>query len=289
MGFILVILLLVSVAYSQDIVRFGFTAVVAKEDIESIEHFLNYLSRRTGYRFVPVFTKSYDEMSYLLSRRIVDIAYICGAPYVEDKDTSNFELLAVPLHKGKPLYYSYVITRRDKAYKSILDLRGKPYAFSDPKSNSGSLVPTYILIENGYKAEDFFNPIVYTYSHSESILAVYYGFVEGASVDSIVFEQFAKKTPEIASKLKVIEAYGPYPITPVVVRKGLAKSIKRTVRDTLILMARDAKGKKILKEFALDGFTVVSDEFYDPIRDMISTVKAFKFPYGNEEVSRQAP
>ncbi len=280
---LLALLLAFSLVFSQETYRFGFTAVVAKEDVKSVEKFLSYLSKKTGYRFVPVFTKSYDEMSYLLSRGMVDFAYICGAPYVEDKDYAGFELLAVPLYRGKPLYYSYVITRREKNYKSILDLRGKPYAFSDPKSNSGSVVPTYILVRNGYRPEDFFKPIVYTYSHSESILAVYYGFVEGASVDSIVFDQVVKKSPEIASQIKVIEAYGPFPITPMVVRSQLDDDVKYALRKVLLSMSRDPEGRKILSEFAIEGFTVVDDSFYNPIRNMIAVIKNSTLAYGYEK------
>ena len=274
MGLLVFLLLItVSLSLSQEVIRFGFTAVVAKEDVRSVDLFLNYLSQKTGYRFVPVFTKSYDEMSYLLSRGMVDVAFICGAPYVEDKDTANFELLVVPLYRGKPIYYSYVITRKEKEYRSILDFKGKPYAFSDPKSNSGSLVPTYILLRNGYRPEEFFNPIVYTYSHSESILAVYYGFVEGASVDSIVFDQVAKNSPQIASQLKVIEAYGPFPSTPIVVRGQIDEDVKYALRKVLVGMSRDPAGREILSRFALDGFTVVDDSFYNPIRDMIAVIR----------------
>ncbi len=276
---LLLLLLFLNLALSQEVYRFGFTAVVAKEDVKSVTMFLEYISKKTGYRFVPVFTKSYDEMSYLLSRGMVDVAYICGAPYVEDKDYAGFELLVVPLYKGKPLYYSYVITRRDSSYKSILDFQGKPYAFSDPKSNSGSVVPTYVLMRNGYRPERFFNPIVYTYSHSESILAVYYGFVEGASVDSIVFDQFAKKSPNIVSSLKVVEVYGPFPITPMVVRNQLDDDVKYALRKVLLSMSEDPEGKRVLKNLALDGFTVVGDSFYNPIRDMIAFIKANTLAY----------
>lgn len=273
-------MLLFLLAYPKEVYRFGFTAVVAKEDVKSVERFLEYLSKRTGYAFVPVFTKSYDEMNYLISRGMVDIAYICGAPYVEDKDHAGFKLLAVPLYKGKPYYYSYVITKRGKSYASILDFKGKPYAFSDPKSNSGSVVPTYVLVKKGYRPESFFNPIVYTYSHSESILAVYYGFVEGASVDSIVFDQFVGKSPKIASELRVVETYGPFPITPVVVRKDLREDVKVALRKTLLSMGKDAEGKELLRDLALDGFTLVKDSFYDPIREMITFVKGRAQSYG---------
>ncbi len=281
--FFLTFLLAFLLSYAQEIIRFGFTAVVAKEDIRSVELFLDYLSKETGYRFVPVYTKSYDEMDYLLGRGMVDVAYICGAPYVEDKDISGFELLVVPVYRRKPLYYSYVITRKEKNYRSILDFRGKPYAFSDPKSNSGSVVPTYILMKNGYRPEEFFNPIVYTYSHSESIMAVYYGFVEGASVDSVVFDQMRKTAPSITSQLKVVEAYGPFPITPIVVRSSLREDVKKKIRNALLSMNGDARRKQILSRFALDGFTVVRDEFYNPIREMIAFIKSVRLVMKKDE------
>jgi len=57
--------------------------------------------------------------------------------------------LVAPLVYDEPVYYSYVIVPRDSPVQPFEELRGKRYAFSDPLSNSGHLVPRYILAEIG--------------------------------------------------------------------------------------------------------------------------------------------
>ncbi len=218
MGFLLIIFLFCSVLFAKE-VRVGFTAVISKEDTYTVYSFLDYLSRKTGLVLKPVFAKSYDEMDFFLYTGYVDIAYICGAPFVEGYKRFGYRILAVPTTREGPVYYSYVITRKEKRYNSIFDFQGKAYAFSDPKSNSGSIVPTYMLMKKGYSPSNFFKPLIYTYSHSQSIMAVYKGFVEGASVDSLVYHQVLKVNPEMAESLKVVQKFGPFPTTPLCTEK----------------------------------------------------------------------
>jgi len=179
----LILLLAVIVVWSKEI-NVGFTAVITREDVKTIRDFLDYLSKKTGFKFNPVFAKSYDEMDFFFFSGRVDMAYICGAPFVEGYKRFGYLILAVP-----------TTSEKDKPYRSLLDFKGKPYAFSDPKSNSGSVVPTYFLLKHGYLPSEFFRPLIYTYSHYESILAVHKGFVEGASVDSIVYEHTSRVSP----------------------------------------------------------------------------------------------
>lgn len=265
------ILLLFSQALAQEI-RIGFTAVITKEDTITVYKLLEYLSKKTGYTLKPVFAKSYDEMDFFLSTGYVDIAYICGAPFVEGTKRFGYRLLVVPITSEGPVYYSYVITRKEKNYRSIFDLKGKPYAFSDPKSNSGSVVPTYVLIKQGYKPSEFFNPLIYTYSHHESIIAVYKGFVEGASVDSLVYKQTRRVSPHIISELKVIEKFGPFPTTPFVYRKGLKKDVVEKFRRAMVGMKEEKEGQEVLKRMGIVGFGVVDMDFYEPIRRMIGYI-----------------
>ena len=66
-------------------------------------------------------------------------------------------LLAVPTYEGEPLYRSYLIVpSSDRTTQSIADLGGRIYAFWDPDSNSGWLVPKSLLFRRGRDASAFF-------------------------------------------------------------------------------------------------------------------------------------
>lgn len=269
------LLFLCGVLFAQE-VRIGFTAVIAKEDLYTVYRLLDYLSKKTGLTLKPVFAKSYDEMDFFLNTGHADIAYICGAPFVEGAKRFGYRVLLVPATEEGPIYYSYVVVRKEKGYSSIFELKDKPYAFSDPKSNSGSVVPTYVLAKRGYRPSNFFRPLIYTYSHSESIMAVYRGFVEGASVDSLVYNQVSKAKPYITKDLKVIQKFGPFPTTPFVYRKGLSKDVVKKVMDAMLSMDKDEEGRVILKRMGIERFTVVNSNFYKPIAYMISYINRYE-------------
>ncbi|MFN3946482.1 MAG: phosphate/phosphite/phosphonate ABC transporter substrate-binding protein [Aquificaceae bacterium] len=266
---LIILFLLLGILQAKEI-RIGFTAVISKEDLNTIHHLLDYLSKKTGLELKPVYAKSYDEMDFFLNTGHAHIAYICGAPFVEGSKRFGYKILVAPLSDEGPVYYSYVVVRKEKRYGSIFELKGKPYAFSDPKSNSGSLVPSYVLTRKGYKPSDFFKPLIYTYSHSDSIMAVYRGFVEGASVDSLVYHHMEKVQPNIIKELKVIQKFGPFPTTPFVYSRHVDKEGVEKLRNAMLNMDKDEEGRAILQKMGIRGFTVISPSFYKPIEDMIA-------------------
>ncbi len=246
----------------------GITGVALKEDISSLIELKNYLTEKTDYPIRIKFARSYATMKRLIMDGTVDIAYICGATYLDLLPTKKVELLALPLLEGKPYYYSLVIAKKGAPYRSLYDFRGEIYAMSDPESNSGSLVPRYELRIHGDEAEHFFKRIVYTYDHGESIRAVLEGYVQGASVDSAVFRAYRRNHPHEAEHLRVVQRFGPFGIPPFVVRKELPDAVKRKLRMALITMKKSAKARAILEAMALDGFVAPGDFEYPKIRQI---------------------
>lgn len=89
--------------------RFGITAVILQDQNEFLAQWETHLESRLGRDVEFVQRGSYAEISELLSRDAIDIAWVCGAPYVRHRD--RWRLVAVPLADGKPSYQSYLIVR----------------------------------------------------------------------------------------------------------------------------------------------------------------------------------
>ena len=60
--------------------------------------------------------------------------------------------------------------------------------------------------------------------------------------------------------------------TPIVSGKKVSQSTINKIAKVLTNMNNNAKGKKLLTEFFLDGFVVKKTEFYQPINDMLKIV-----------------
>jgi len=255
-------------------ITFGITNVAVKDDYYTIKLWQEYLEKKSGFRINLKITKSYDEMQYFIENKTVDIAYVCGATYVFlKKDKANVNLLVLPYKEGKPLYYSYIIVPRDSKVNSLKELKGKRFAYSDPKSNSGAIAPSYYLYKLGFNYKDFFSEIIYTYSHAESIKAVEYGFVDGAAVDSLVYDSMKMIDPTVVNKVKIIEKLGPFPTTPIIVNDTLTKEEIEKLRNAFLDMRRDFTGKSILKKLGIDYFEFSERIDYSIIEHMIDVLK----------------
>ena len=161
---------------------------------------IDYIGEVIGRPVQMVHRRTYDEMDSLLERGEVNVAFICSAPYVKNRQKFGVELLVAPSVNGRPTYQSFIIVHKESPLASFAELKGRPFAFTDPKSNTGKLYPTYLLKTMGRTPEKFFSRIVYSYSHNKSIEMVAKRLVDGAAVESIVYEHMLKKgSPYVGS------------------------------------------------------------------------------------------
>jgi len=249
--------------------RIGMGAMITpKEGYVYYQRLKEYIEKKLGQPVQMVDRGNYTEMNRLMETGCVDMAFVCSGPYVEGKEKFGMELLAMPLVKGKPIYYSYIIVPADSPVRRFEDLRGKVFAFADPKSNSGKLVPTYMLSEMNETPETFFSSFKFTYGHDISIHAVADKLVDGAAVDSLIWEYIAMTTPELAAKTKIVAKSKPYGIPPVVVRPGLDPKLKLRLKEMLIGASSDAAGREILRGMMIDRFVPGDDTNYNTIRSI---------------------
>lgn len=264
--------------YAQQPLKIGVAAMISpKETVKFYKEIVDYIGKKMEIPVEMVQKESYDEMDKLLEKGEVSIAFICSGPYVKNKDKFGVELLVAPQSYGKPFYHAYIIVHKDSPVKSLTDLKGKSFAFTDPKSNTGKLVPTYMIAKNFNKIpEQFFSKITYTKSHDKSIEAVAKKIVDGASVDSLIYDYAAKKNPVYTSLTKIIEKSPPYGIPPVVVTKNFDPNLKEKIKQTFLNMHKDPEGKKILDGIMVDKFIVPKDSDYNSVREMEKWIKKLK-------------
>jgi phosphonate transport system substrate-binding protein len=237
---------------------------------------LNYLQDKIDREIEYVDREDYAAINQLLKNGQLEAAFVCSGPYVEGKEDFGLELLAAPQANGETVYYSYIIVREDSPYQQFEELRGKTFAFTDPMSNTGKLVPTYMLAQMGEKPETFFKDILFTTSHDKSIKAVSYRIVDGAAVDSLIWEYLNSTDPELTSQTRILKRSPPYAIPPVVVPANLDKELKSRLQQALLEAHLDSRGNAILEKMNIDKFVVIDDNSYDSIRKMQGWIKTNK-------------
>lgn len=233
---------------------------------------LDYIGDKLGREVQLIQRKTYGEINELFGKGQIDLAFICSGPYASKKEKYGFEALVTPLVRGEPFYQSYLIVNNDSSFHRLEDLKGRVFAFTDPESNTGRLVPLFWLSQIGENPESFFRNSIYTYSHDNSILAVARGLVDGAAIDGHIWEYYHAKNPANTSRTRIIKKSTPYGNPPVVVFNNLPSQQKERMRQLLISMHLDPDGKKILAELMIDRFVEPEEEWYDRIGQMEATI-----------------
>lgn len=273
----LVVFLSHAEARKDEVLRIGVASMITPvETVRYYQEIVDYIGEELGIPVEMVHRRSYEEMDRLLEKAEVKIAFICSYPYVRDKDAFGVELLVVPKVNGKTTYHSCIIVHKDSPINSFAELKGKTFAFTDPRSNSGRLYPVYLLRTMGKTPEEFFKKTIYSYSHNKSVELVAKKKVDGAAVESIVFEYMVKTGSPYASQVKVIKRSPPFGIPPVVVTKDINPGLKEKIRNILLNMHRKEKGRRILNSMLIESFVLGSDNSYDPIREMDRVLRGEK-------------
>jgi phosphonate transport system substrate-binding protein len=257
--------------------RIGVAAMITpSEGKRYYEDLANWLAKKTDREPKLIFKKSYQEMNDAIEAKEVDIAFICAGPYVEGKKKFGLELLAAPMVDGKNTYNSYIIANKNSAINKFEDLKGKTFAFTDPQSNTGTLVPTYMVAKLGGTPETFFSKLIYTGSHDASISAVANGVIDGAAVDSLIFDYIKERKPGLVEEVKIIEESPPFGIPMVVVHPDFNQDLKSRLRGLLLSANSDSQIKDALVNMEIEKFTLIDDSAYNSIREMINFIETKK-------------
>ena len=250
-------------------IKIAVAAIISpKETFQSYRDLLDFISEQLGQPIQLVQRKTYQEVNDLIKENQIDAAFVCTGAYVTGHDNFGMELLVAPVVNGATVYHSYIIVNRDSALNELADLQNKVFAFTDPLSNTGKAAPTDMLARIGKEPESFFAKTIFTYSHDNSIKAVANNVVDGAAVDSLVWEYLNQNTPAETSRTRIIAKSDPYGIPPVVIPKGIDPSLKKKLLEIFLNIHKDPVGEKILRQIMIERFIEVDDSIYDSVRKM---------------------
>ena len=197
-----------------------------------------------------------------------DIGFLCSPGYVwmTDLQPPAVRLLAAapvfddPRTEGRPVYFSDVVVAQGSPAMRFEDLRGGTWAFNDPCSWSGYLSLLVRLRDVG--GAPFFRALRESGSHLQSVRLITTGKVDGAAVDSNALAVLRRREPNLASRLRILESWGPHPIQPIVVSSRLPAALANRIAASLCSMHLDEHSAKVLHSFGVLRFAPVADEEY---------------------------
>lgn len=253
----------------RPVLRVAVAAMISpKPTRQYYEALLRSIGDRLGRRVEFLQRRTYAEVNELLETKQIDLAFVCSGPYVEGHKKFGMEILAVPVVNGETVYYSYFIVHRDSLIRSLDDLRGKTFAFTDPDSNTGCLVPKYVLRQRGETPESFFKSTFFTHSHDNSIRAVAEGLADAAAVDQLIWDFLAAEGSPDTRRTRILAKSPPYGMPPVVVHPDLDASWKSRLRAVFLDLHRAADSRALLARLHIERFERGDDDAYESVRQM---------------------
>lgn len=251
--------------------RVGLTPTFPHDQYRPLEQWRLYMERKLNRRVEFIRRDRYIETMDLLRLKKLDFAWICDYPYVHFR--KQVKLMAVPVHKGRPYYRSYLIVpATDKTTVSLAQLKDKVFAYTDPYSNTGYLTPRFQLNEAGENPAQFFRTTFFAWSHRRVIEAVATGLADGGAVSSHVWDTLSIGKPELTAGVRVAAKSGEYGFAPFVAQVSVGDQDFREMQKLLLEMAADEEGKALLRELNLDGFIAGDARLYERTERLIRAV-----------------
>lgn len=247
--------------------RVGLTPVFLDDQLRILGAWRQYLELKLEQPVVFIQRGSYREVADALVRGELDVAWLCGLPYVERN--ARLSLVAAPVYQGFPIYRSYlIVASSETTTNSWSDLSHGVFAFSDPDSNSGNLYPRYAMAQAGIVAETHFRKTFFAHGHRNVVEAVAAGLADAGAVDGYVWETLKRDNPELVAQTRVVARSGTFGFPPIVARSDRPAAENRRLRRVLEGMTDDAEGRQVLELLNLDGFIEVKPSLYQSIEEM---------------------
>ena len=169
------------------------------------------LSKKTGLYFNVSVPNNYIVAVEGLGTKKVDLAFLTTFSYLLANKKYGAEAFLTVKRYGEVRYRGQILVRKDSGIKKITDLNGKKFAFTDPASTSGFVLPSILLKQNKVKI----GKEVHAGKHDSVVTMVYQGTVDAGATywspqrpDGSLGDarrRVLKQFPDVAEKVKILD------------------------------------------------------------------------------------
>lgn len=231
------------------------------EMIKRMSALTNYLALTTNlnirFKPSPNLGSAVDD----LGTGQTQIAYLTPVAYIDARRKYGVVPLVAPTTDGKPHFSLVIATKAGAGIKTPADLKGKRFAFGDEKA----LLQRASVESMGLKASDF-SHFAYLKHYDNISKALLAGDFDGGILLHSTAEAFKSRG------IVVIGSTPPLPSYIFAVHPGMPEAVRARLRDALLALNKSTPERAATLEAfdkVYDGFVVVEDAAYDPIRKLI--------------------
>ncbi|MGH1392866.1 MAG: phosphonate ABC transporter substrate-binding protein [Trichormus sp.] len=277
-------------------INFGVLSTESQANQKPIwQPFAAAMSKEIGITIKPFYVTQYAAVIEAMRFGKVQAAWLGGKSYIEAAKVADAEAFAqVVSADGTRGYYSHLIANKDNPITPaaiaaggdkyiIQNAANLTFAFNDPNSTSGFLVPSYyIFTKNNIDPKKSFKRLIFAGSHEASALAVANKQVDVATVSNEALKRLERTNPTARQKIEIIWQSPLIPSDPIVYRRDLPADIKQKFQNFFY----NYKDAKVLEPFEIAGFVQADDKVWHTIREL-EIAKKIQETQAKENLSEQ--
>ena len=207
-----------------------------------------YLEKETGYKvqFTPV--SDYAAVVEGLAAKKIDLAWLGGFTFVQAKLRTGGEAIPIVQRAEDEVFTSKFIVPANSPVTSLVELKGKTFAFGSPSSTSGHLMPRFYLLKDGIDPDKDFKNVAFSGAHDATVAFVASGKVEAGVLNASVMDKLVEKGDANAKRVKVIATTPPYFDYNWTVRPGLDPALRQKITQAFLKLDRADPAQRELME-----------------------------------------
>ena len=253
-------------------------SIDAKRITTNAKELTDFLEKVTGYYFTTAVPASFIAVVEAFGTKKADIASINTFSYLMANAKYGAEArLRIVRDNNETSYKGQIITRYDSGIDSLPDINGRSFAYVDPSSTSGYILPKAMLDKRGIKPSE----TVFAMRHDNVVTMVYQGQVAAGATyyappDPNTHEildarmRVEKQFPDVAQKVKIIGFTQSIPNDPWVFRKDMDEDMKEKIIDALLKYVATPEGAKSLYDiYDIRGLIRTKDSDYNGLRKLL--------------------
>ncbi len=233
------------------------------------EPLLRYLEEKLGVEVVFHVARDYEELADRLEARAVDLGMFSPNAYVQArKRLPGLQYLA-SIRKlnafGEVIdhFRGYVVARSDSPIRTLQDLKGMRFGFTDHQSTSGYLYPRLLLQKEGIDPETFFSRIFMLKKHDKVLLAVLEGSIDAGACYDDAFHEMDFQHPGM---LRLIAQTPEIPFDAYAAGEHMESEMVLALQRALVEY-ESYPGRTPEVPGSPHSFVVRGDAFYDVVRE----------------------
>ena len=225
-----------------------------------------YLSRETGEKVTIVIPKDFDAFKDAVKAGQMDIGFANPLIYVQAKEKTNIEPLALSSEvKSGTRFRGIIIVRKDSGINKVQDLKGKKFVFMDNDSAAGYIFQMLLLSKAGFDVNKDITLLPFGKKHEIVTSSVFNKTADAGGIREDELDKMKDKLD--ISQLRIVAYTDYFPNWPFFATPKLKPETAAKIRAALLkLKPNDPQNEKILGPARLTGFIPVTDKEYDELR-----------------------